>query len=147
MNNRKSRGSSGAPRATSSSRNETTTLKKLRATRIRAHRAPRAGEQTPSASLLNLEFLQARFNGSAGFSDRPGNPILTSFDVGKDPVTRIQQLLEVLGLAAHWLFHCRLGSIGNRGDPAAARGLARSVKRWCPPDRRVGECAGMSPES
>jgi hypothetical protein len=52
---------------------------------------------------LNLEFLQARFNGSAGLSDRLSNPILTSFDVRKDSVTGIEQLLEVLGFAAHWL--------------------------------------------
>jgi hypothetical protein len=52
---------------------------------------------------LNLEFLQARFHGSAGLADRPGNLILTSFNVRKDSVTRIEQLLEVLGFAAHWL--------------------------------------------
>src|SRR4051794_24986626 len=139
MNNRRSRPSSGASRAISSSRNETTKLKKLRATRIRAHRAPSSRRANALASLLNLEFLQARFNGSAGLSDRPGNPILTSFDVRKDSVTRIQQLLEVLSFAAHWLFHCRTGSIGNRGDqppPAASLDPYKDVRAG-PPRTRV----------
>jgi hypothetical protein len=94
---------------------------------------------------LNLEFLQARFNGSAGLSDCPGNAILTSFDVRKDSVTRIQQLLEVLGFAAHWLVHCRLGQSETRGDPDAPR-LTRAVRRWCSSDRRVGQRSRMSPE-